>query len=604
MRILIRLIVPVLAAVVVAARTPAASAAATKTEVVATADGHWQLLRDGQPYLIKGAGGSGPLDLLKRMGGNSVRTWGADDLGPRLEEAQRLGLSVTVGIWLGQERTGHFNYNNADDVAAQLARARATILKYKDHPAVLMWGIGNEMEGYGKGDNAAIWSAVDNIAAMAHRLDPDHPTMTVVAEIGGDRVRNLHRLCPDVDVVGVNSYAGAASLPRRYRAAGGTKPYVVTEFGPIGTWEATKTVFGAVVEPTSTAKADTYRQSYKSSVLGAPGLCLGSYAFTWGAKQEATSTWFGMLLPDGTRLGSAVALSELWTSRPPTVPAPTVSDVHLSGPDVVQPGDTVRASVEVADAAGRPLTVEWQLHREPAAHGSGGDAEAADVLIPTAIAEQGHPAVEVHLPDVPGIYRLYAVVRDDAGIGATADVPLKVGAATRPTTAPATATLPLVVYGNGTMGTDYTPSGWIGNTAAITLDPKCGDGPRTAGSTCLKCGYSAADGFGGVVWQDPANNWGDQPGGHGLAGAKTLSFWARGDAGGEKVTFKIGLLGPDKTFADTATGEQAVTLTKDWTRYTIDLSGKDLSRVMTAFCWVVAGQGKAVTFYLDDVRYE
>ena len=46
-------------------------------------------------------------------------------------------------------------------------RARRAILKYKDHPAVLLWGIGNEMEGPGRADNAAIWSAINNIAAMA-----------------------------------------------------------------------------------------------------------------------------------------------------------------------------------------------------------------------------------------------------------------------------------------------------------------------------------------------------------------------------------------------------------------------------------------------------
>ena len=108
---------------------------------------------------------------------------------------QKNGLTVTVGIWLGHDRHG-FNYNNADQVAKQLEEARKIVLKYKDHPAVLMWGLGNEMEGYDKGDNAAIWSAVESLAAEVKRLDPNHPTMTVVAEIGGDRVKNIHRLCP------------------------------------------------------------------------------------------------------------------------------------------------------------------------------------------------------------------------------------------------------------------------------------------------------------------------------------------------------------------------------------------------------------------------
>src|SRR4051812_1406408 len=98
----------------------------------------WQLLRDGKPYFIKGAGGSGSKTLLAQLGGNSFRTWGADEIKDQLDEAQRLGLTVTVGIWLRHEGD-HFTYANADDVARQYERTRRAILRYKDHPAVLIW---------------------------------------------------------------------------------------------------------------------------------------------------------------------------------------------------------------------------------------------------------------------------------------------------------------------------------------------------------------------------------------------------------------------------------------------------------------------------------
>src|SRR4051794_7569590 len=68
-------------------------------------DRGWQLFRGGKPYFIQGAGGSRSLQLLVDCGGNSIRTWGADEgLQRQLDEAHRLGLSVTVGIWLGHER--------------------------------------------------------------------------------------------------------------------------------------------------------------------------------------------------------------------------------------------------------------------------------------------------------------------------------------------------------------------------------------------------------------------------------------------------------------------------------------------------------------------
>ncbi len=171
------------------------------------------------------------MELLAACGANSLRTWGADELEPILDRAHALGLTVTVGIWLGHERHG-FDYTDADAVMKQEDDARAAILRYRNHPAVLMWGIGNEMEGYEEGANPAIWMAVDRIAAIAKELDPSHPTMTVMTELGGKRVPCVHRFCPNIDVVGINSYGGAPSIPERYRKAGGTKPYVVTEYGP------------------------------------------------------------------------------------------------------------------------------------------------------------------------------------------------------------------------------------------------------------------------------------------------------------------------------------------------------------------------------------
>src|SRR5690348_9550075 len=72
-------------------------------------DQGFQLLRDGRPYFIKGAGGDGSRKALVAAGGNSLRTWGADKLQGVLDEAQQLGLTVAVGIWLGHERHG-FDY--------------------------------------------------------------------------------------------------------------------------------------------------------------------------------------------------------------------------------------------------------------------------------------------------------------------------------------------------------------------------------------------------------------------------------------------------------------------------------------------------------------
>ena len=380
------------------------------------------LERGGRRYEIKGAGGDGSPALLARLGGNSIRTWGADRAGTVLDEAHKQGLTVTLGIWLGHERHG-FKYDDPAQVAAQREKAREVIVRYKDHPALLMWGLGNEMEGYGAGDKPAIWRAVEEIAALAHSLDKAHPTMTVVAEIGGGRVGAIHTLCPSIDVVGINSYAGAASIPRRYKAAGGAKPYVLTEFGPAGFWESPKTAWGTPIEPGDAAKAETYRRSYIGN-RDEP-LCLGSYAFLWGHKQEATGTWFGMLLKSGERTASADAMGVLWAGKPAGDRAPTLGTLKMDGPGRCRPGARLRVSTTAADPEGGPVTVAWELRREGGG-GTGGDAEAAPESFPRSIAEARPDGVRLTMPDRPGPYRLFAVARDGRGGAAVANLPLLV----------------------------------------------------------------------------------------------------------------------------------------------------------------------------------
>jgi len=118
-------------------------ASAIPVEVVEVAPGEWQLFRGGEPYFIMGAGGSGSKEMLASAGANTFRTWGVGpDLGEQLDQAQKLGLAVVVGHWLGHPRHG-FDYNDLDMVAEQFERVRRDVLAFRDHPALLLWAIGN-----------------------------------------------------------------------------------------------------------------------------------------------------------------------------------------------------------------------------------------------------------------------------------------------------------------------------------------------------------------------------------------------------------------------------------------------------------------------------
>lgn len=560
------------------------------------------LTRDGEPYLVRGGGGGeNALESLANAGGNSIRLWGDDHLGEVLDRAHKLGLTVTAGIWLGQVRQG-FDWSDAAGLIRQREHIRAVVQKYKDHPALLIWALGNEMEDP-VGKNGAVWSQINNLARMVKELDPGHPTMTVVAEIGGDKVRNFHALCPDVDIFGINSYGGAASVAERYRKLGGTKPFILTEYGPNGIWETKTDAIGAYPEPTSTEKAEAYRRAYRGTVLGSDGLCLGSYAFLWGQKQEVTATWFSMFLSDGTRLAAAEAVSELWTGRAPANRVPMIKSLTLNCAPISKPGTTGTAVLDASDPEGDPLKITWLLQRDPGQYGTGGDKEEAPPTFPEAIVKTDQQTATIVFPKEGGLYRLFAIVRDNRGGGAVANMPLRVDAPESIASA-RRATLPLNVYAEDSDPATYIPAGWMGDTKSIKLNPAWITQPHS-GRTCLRCDFESDKGWGGVVWQNPPGDWGDRSGGYDLSGAKKLTFWARGEKGGETVSFEFGTLAKPKKFFDTGKGRlEKVTLTTDWRRHEIDVSGQDLTRIKTGFVWTLASPGKPVTFYLDDIRWE
>ena len=155
----------------------------------------------------------------------------------------------------------------------------------------------------------------------------------------------------------------------------------------------------------------------------------------------------------------------------------------------------------------------------------------------------------------------------------------------------------------------FIPSGWMGDTGDLGCNSACLESPKT-GKSCIKISYSAkktqGQGWGGIFWQQPANNWGDKKGGYDLTGATKLTFWAKGAKGGEKIAeFKVGGITGEYPDSDSASIESIV-LTKEWKEYTIDLKGKDLSYIIGGFCFALSKKDNpnGCVFYLDNISYK
>jgi hypothetical protein len=431
------------------ASRPAASSRAPEAQVVPAAhpgppvkaeirmdNGRYRLYRGDQPYFIKGAVASHYYDRLAAYGGNSVRIGAGQQTQELLDEAYKHGLSATVGIRMGLERHG-FDYNDAAAVRKQLEEARQTVLRFKDHPAVLIWGIGNELEL--DGANEKVWDAVNEVSRMIHALDPNHLTTTMTGGLNRKNIQLIKEKCPDLDLLAVNSYARLTKLPQELRDFGWVKPYIVSEWGPTGHWEVPRTDWTngdqkenyVAIEETSTEKAKVYRQRYETAILQDKEKCLGSYVFLWRQHQERTHTWYGMFFANGEETEAVETMQYLWSGKWPENRAPRITAVRLDGKQArdkvrLRPGQAYPVQVAATDPNNDRLTYKWEVLPEGRNFGRGGDREDRPASLPGLVQSPDQPQTTLQAPAKPGPYRLFVYVYDGRNKVATANIPFLV----------------------------------------------------------------------------------------------------------------------------------------------------------------------------------
>jgi hypothetical protein len=388
-------------------------AQAIKVMVVPKGADAYELQRGNAPYYVKGAGGSVHMDKVVAAGGNSVRLWGAENAQEVLDEAQKKGLTVMLGLWMPPERHG-FDYSDKWACEDQVAQFKSVVNKYKNHPALLLWGVGNEVDlAY---TDFAVWHAVQNIAAMIHEEDKNHPTCVVTAGIDAPEVALIKAHCKDIDILGVNTYGDLPALPEKIRLYGWTKPYMVTEWGPNGHWEVAKTSWGAAIEQTSTEKAITYRERYRDFIKKDSNLCLGSYVFLWGQKQETTPTWYGVFVGD-KQTEAVNVLQEEWSGSKPIYWSPQILSFGLNQSAATasvmsKKGASVKVDLKVQHTDLAILTYKWEILPESEFTKSGGDAEIKPDAIPVMMKGDLETGFNFKAPFQRGAYRLFVYIED------------------------------------------------------------------------------------------------------------------------------------------------------------------------------------------------
>ena len=396
---------------------------------VASFEGGYTLVREGRPYLVKGAGTAGvDLATVAARGGNSIRTWGVEEAQATLDSAHRHGLTVSLGLPVAAERFG-FDYDDESSIALQRKNVENAVRQYRDHPALLAWIIGNELDM--RHTNPRVYNEVNELSQLIHALDPNHPTTTTISALDRETVELVRERAPDLDFISLQAYGALALMPKaiEYLREG---PFMITEWGPLGHWEVGKTRWGAPIEQDSTEKGRHYLQSYRTFIAPFLGPGLGSYAFLWGQKQERTHTWFSLFTATGESTAAVDVLEAVWTGRVPANQAPAIQSMRLArrpAADSVRlaAGKRYTAKVNAADPDGDPLVFQWSIKPESTETVVGGDLEAtiAD-LDGLFVGEVGQADVTLMAPESPGQYRLFVMAYDGQGHAAHANIPFLV----------------------------------------------------------------------------------------------------------------------------------------------------------------------------------
>jgi hypothetical protein len=259
----------------------------------------------GSPFELRGVGYNATdpgsrneedFALMAESGINTLRFWGQADVTPALlDRADAAGMKVIVAFWLprGDETPGGALYT--DPLLWQATRTAALnfVACYKDHPAVLMWSMGNEvflnLTPDTEENRGAVTALVDSIAVDIVEVDPHHPvTYASAADAAFPYLCDTH-----IDLMGTNVYQMLPEVLAQYRLSGCEKPLIVLEYGCDGWWERDWSRYSDLERARDYGERAMRLEEER-------GLTVGGCAFAWVDKSEGGDpAYTGWGLVDG-----------------------------------------------------------------------------------------------------------------------------------------------------------------------------------------------------------------------------------------------------------------------------------------------------------------
>ena len=341
-------------------------------------------------------------------------------------------MYIMQGIWLTKDRKSYLDETYKNKMRAEIRLLAET---FKDDPNILIWGLGNEIDHEEQANTAAAWQFVDELAGIIKSIDKRHLVATVITH-NPKALDSIATYTKNLDLVGINSYGAIGKSEEIVKKSKYKGAYLITEWGPTGWWETTKTSWGAPIEQTSEEKRQVYETRYNNYIL-ASKRCLGSFVFLWGQKEERTPTWFSMFVENnvaglplkGEKTPMVEAMERVWKGTELKQTAPVVEKMTIDGKTgvesvTVKAGKWFEGKVDVADKEKDTLTFHWEILKEATVLGSGGSYEPRPERVGSVITTK-KPVCTSSVSE-PGNYRLFVYISDNTGFVSTANVPFQI----------------------------------------------------------------------------------------------------------------------------------------------------------------------------------
>lgn len=394
----------------------------------------YTLYRNGKPFFIKGAAGFTNLKKLKEAGGNTIRTWDTTHLQAILDEAKIYDIAVVVGLPMPMNNDGDWFYKNDELIATQYKRYSSFINKYKNHPSLLCWCLGNELAFPNKPRFLSFYRVFNNLVNMIHQNDPNHLVTTTITNFQRKNIFHI-KFRTNIDFISFNIFGKLKDLRKDLEDFEWLwdGPFLITEWGIDGPWYPHEhTAWRAFIENTSTKKAEQYLWIYRHDMPVENPRLLGSLVFYWGHKQENTPTWFSLFDENGASSEAVGTMKYIWTSTYPTHKAPQIRYMVVDGKGardnlIYQPNANATAKLLLMDKADTTgLTYQWQVLPEDWFQVNDIYSTKKVKPIENVFIKQSKTTVVFRTPPKEGPYRIYVSVYDKHGNFATCNTPFYV----------------------------------------------------------------------------------------------------------------------------------------------------------------------------------